>query len=234
MTASLPTAPEMLPVLSRGKHRSSRKGACFMEMASVLAGERWSDHPRCTHPLLGELARHVNDCTSDANRQQLAVLIPSVVGLTGEDLRIDARIALRCAQVALPVAAEERQNVMAVSVLTADCVLAGLDGRLVARLEEGSRRALAGAPRAADWAHDFVRRAGISPRGFRRHAAPNTVRAAVHAIAEACVPDPDAMLRTLLTDVIADCETLCIDPGAQREPAAAAIATEESGVRPGA
>nr|MBA2767588.1 hypothetical protein [Sporichthyaceae bacterium] len=69
------STPELLPILSRGKHRSSRKGACFMEMASVLAGERWSDHPRCTHPLLAELARLVNDSTSDAQRHRLAVLI---------------------------------------------------------------------------------------------------------------------------------------------------------------
>ena len=43
--------PDLVPILSRGKHRNPRKGACFMEMASYLAGERWSDHPRCTHPL---------------------------------------------------------------------------------------------------------------------------------------------------------------------------------------
>ncbi|MEJ7744096.1 MAG: hypothetical protein WKF73_17085 [Nocardioidaceae bacterium] len=42
--------PDVVPVLSRGKHRNPRKGACFMEFASFLAGERWSDHPRCTHP----------------------------------------------------------------------------------------------------------------------------------------------------------------------------------------
>jgi len=29
-----------------------------MEFASYLAGERWSDHPACTHPLLAVLARH--------------------------------------------------------------------------------------------------------------------------------------------------------------------------------
>ena len=40
--------PALLPVLSRGKHRNPRKGACFMEFASLLAGERWSDHPACT------------------------------------------------------------------------------------------------------------------------------------------------------------------------------------------
>jgi len=54
------TAPELMPVLSRGKHRNPRRGACFMEMVSFLAGERWSDHPACTHPLLAEMARLVN------------------------------------------------------------------------------------------------------------------------------------------------------------------------------
>ncbi len=98
------SSPEMLPILSRGKHRNMRKGACFMEMASVLAGERWSDHPKCTQPLLAELARYVNDCTSDDNRHELAVLIPSVVGLRSDDPRMDAWIALRCAITALPVA----------------------------------------------------------------------------------------------------------------------------------
>jgi hypothetical protein len=120
--------PPLLPLLSRGKHRSPRKGACFMELASVLAGERWSDHPACTHPLLAALARHVNDYTSDAGRQRLAGLIPSVIGLTGDDLRIDARIALRSAIAALPVVSAERQRVMAVGVLACERVLAELDG----------------------------------------------------------------------------------------------------------
>ena len=64
--------PELVPVLSRGKHRSPRQGACFMELASYLAGERWSDHPACTHPLLAALARDVNDYSSDAGRSRLA------------------------------------------------------------------------------------------------------------------------------------------------------------------
>ena len=69
--------PELVPVLSRGKHRSPRKGACFMELASYLAGERWSAHPACTHPLLAALARDVNDHTPDAGLARLAVLAPS-------------------------------------------------------------------------------------------------------------------------------------------------------------
>src|SRR5215510_14758404 len=73
-------APDGVPVLSRGKHRSPRKGACFMEFASFLAGERWSDHPACTHPLLAQLARRVNDLIGNAGRQELVPLIPWVVG----------------------------------------------------------------------------------------------------------------------------------------------------------
>lgn len=102
-------APELIPVLSRGKHRNPRRGACFMELASYLAGERWSDHPACTHPLLAALARDVNDYSSDAARGRLVRLIPSVIGLTGDDLHLDARIALSCARMALPVVAAGRQ-----------------------------------------------------------------------------------------------------------------------------
>src|SRR5215207_4131624 len=148
--------PVVLPILSRGKHRNPRTGACFMEFASLLAGERWSDHPACTHPLLAAVARHVNDHTSDAGRSQLADLIPSVIGLTGEDLHIDARIALGSATMALPVVAAERQRVMAVSVLSCERVLAGLDGRPVGALQEQSRSALAQVPDAAAWADQFT------------------------------------------------------------------------------
>ena len=122
-----PDVPDVLPVLSRGKHRNPRKGACFMELASFLAGERWSDHPRCTHPLLADLARQVNDHTPDAHRSPLAVLIPSVIGTPSDDPRVDAHIAIACARAAVPVVAAERQNVMAVGIITAERVLAGLE-----------------------------------------------------------------------------------------------------------
>src|SRR6476620_5642940 len=99
--------PELVPELSRGKHRQPRQGACFMELASFLAGERWSDHPGCTHPLLAALARLVNDSTSDAGRGRLVELVPSVIGLTSDDPHVDVEIALRSATTALPVAAAE-------------------------------------------------------------------------------------------------------------------------------
>jgi hypothetical protein len=197
--------PDLLPILSPGKHRNPRTGACFMELASLLAGERWSDHPACTHPLLAALARHVNDHTSDAGRQRLADLIPSVIGLTGDDLHIDARIALRSATMALPVVATGRQRVLAVSVLACERVLAELDGRAPGALEEQSRLALAEVPQAAAWADRFTSGVRPSHKGFRRQAAPTIVQDAVEGIAQACVPDPDGMLRDLLVQAIDVC-----------------------------
>lgn len=183
-----------------------------MELASFLAGERWSDHPRCTHPLLAGLARLVNDCTSDANRPRLVPLLSSVIGLTSDDIRVDAGIALRCARTALPVVAEQRQHVMAVSVLTADMVLAKATGRSTELLLEESRRALEQAPAAAEWARQFAGGLGISTQGFRQQAAPVTVRCAVRGIAEACVSQPDDLLLELLTAGVRDCEEI-IRPG---------------------
>ena len=205
-----PQSPALLPVLSRGKHRNPRKGACFREFASLLAGERWSDHPACTHPLLAAVARHVNDYTSDAGRPRLVTLIPSVIGLTGHDLRIDARIALRSAILALPVVAAERQRVMAVSVLSCDRMLAELDGRPAGELEGPSRRALSRAPLAAGWASRFAdtaRSAPVTARRFRDQSAPTIVHSAVAGIAQACVPAPDAILRDLLDQAIDACAT---------------------------
>jgi hypothetical protein len=197
--------PQLLPVLSRGKHRSPRKGACFMEFASLLAGERWSDHPACTHPLLAAVARHVNDYTSDAGRARLTELIPSVIGLTGDDPRIDARIALRAATIALPVVDAERQCVMAVAVLASERLLADLDGRPVDDVGQQSRSALAQVPHAAKWAQRFSTDVRPNTKRFRRQIAPSIVASAVEGIAWACISDPDAMLRDLLVGSISDC-----------------------------
>jgi hypothetical protein len=208
MTSHRQPVPDMVPVLSRGKHRSPRKGACFMELASYLAGERWSDHPSCTHPLLATLARLVNDHTTDAGRNDLGPLVPSVIGLTGDDPRLDVHITLRAATSALPVAASERQRVLAVSLLAAERLLSDLDGRPDGALTEAGRDALAQAPDAERWARSFTREIRTGLKGFRRYAAQNTVRHAVVGIAQACIPDPDRRLHDLLEGAIADCEQL--------------------------
>ena len=205
MSKAQPQVPEMLPVLSRGKHRNPRKGACFMELASYLAGERWSDHPACTHSLLASVARLVNDHTSDEGRRDLAELIPSVIGLTGDDLHIDALITLRCATIALPVAAADRQRVLAVSVFVCERVLAQLDGRPENSLSPDSERVLGAVPHATEWANRFT--SNLRPRlaAFRRQAAPHAVQSAVEGAAHALIPNPDVLLRRMLVESIDVC-----------------------------
>lgn len=179
-----------------------------MEFASYLAGERWSDHPACTHPLLSALARLVNDNVSDDTRARLVHLVPSIIGLTSTDLRVDAHIALRCATTALPVAAAERQLALAVSVLAAEEILARLDGAPPGSMSPRSREAMDQVPQAAAQARKFSRAAKITERGFRRYAAPNAIQLAVVGIVQACIPDPDSMLRDLLAAAIDDCSRL--------------------------
>jgi hypothetical protein len=204
--SNVPT-PDVMPVLSRGKHRNARKGACFMELASYLAGEPWSDHPSCTHPLLAALARSVNDSVGDYSRSQLATLVPEVVGLTSEDPRVDAWIARDAAMAALPIASFERQKVAAVGVLSCERRLNGLEGRPLDELSAASSAALDDVPHAREWAARFTHLGYGRSRSFSRRSAPAIVHCAVKAISQASVGDPDAILVELLRSTVDNCRT---------------------------
>lgn len=196
--------PDGVPVLSQGRHWNPRSGACFMEMASFLAGERWSDHPKCTHPVLAAAARCVNDAVDDPTRQRLVVMIPEVVGLNPDDPRVDAALAARCATQALPVSSERAQHALAVGLLAAERTLAQLEGEPEGPLGRMCRDALAAAPGAEKWARDFTARAGALRRPLRSHAARRLVALSIDAVAEACVPDTGDRLVRLLRACIDD------------------------------
>lgn len=173
-----------------------------MEYTSMLAGERWSDHPACTHPLLAALARGVNDRLGDAARQELLLLAPELVGLVGDDPLLDARLARWCAQCALPVAAADAQQALAVGVLVAERVLAAADGRAEGEVSPASRAALAQVPLAAAWAAHFVQSSDPSAEGFLRTGAHAVVRVAERGIAQACVGDVDRRLVAMLRGAV--------------------------------
>ena len=198
-------APDMMPVLSRGKHRSPKKGACFMELASFLAGEPWSDHPSCTHPLLASLARDVNDHVDDYARSRLAPLIPAVIGLNGTDPRVDAWIAREAALAALPVTAAERQGVAAVGLLRCERMLNHLEGRSKHHVDPRTATALDDVPQARDWARGFSALGWGSTNSFAKRSAPAIVHSAVSGIAAAAVPNADELLVELVERTIVLC-----------------------------
>jgi hypothetical protein len=65
-----------------GAHESLDEGACAMELVSFIAGEPWSDNPRCTCPVIAAFVRGWNDgLPSDADRDRLLKpLLPRLVG----------------------------------------------------------------------------------------------------------------------------------------------------------
>lgn len=69
--------------LTRGSHRSPTDGVCVMELASMLAGEDFSDHPRAVCPVIGGFLRTYNDSVDDDRRQDLYRYAAKVVGTRG-------------------------------------------------------------------------------------------------------------------------------------------------------
>ena len=66
--------------LGKGKHSSPESGACVMELASMLAGEPFSDHPASVCPVIGSFLRSYNDAVDDRRRQDLYAFASKVVG----------------------------------------------------------------------------------------------------------------------------------------------------------
>jgi hypothetical protein len=159
-----------------------------MEFASFLAGERWSDHPSCTHPLVATLARDVNDLTTDAGRDELMPLVTRVIGVQEVD---EVRAAMIAATAALPVASLDRQRALGVGILL--LVAAGAP-------RADADRAFALAPDTEQWA---VRYLSEHPRHtFTLRTCEAVVHTSVVGIALACIDDADARLHALLESVL--------------------------------
>lgn len=69
--------------LAPGKHTGPAEGVCVMELASMLAGEQFSDHPRCVCPVIAAFLRIYNDSVDDGRRQDLYRFASLAVGTRG-------------------------------------------------------------------------------------------------------------------------------------------------------
>lgn len=66
--------------LSKGKHGCAEEGSCVMELASMLAGEPFTDHPKSVCPVIGSFLRMYNDSIDNGRRQDLYEYASKVVG----------------------------------------------------------------------------------------------------------------------------------------------------------
>jgi hypothetical protein len=154
---------------------------------------------------MASLARLVNDLTSDSERSRLGILIPSVVGLNGDDPRLPTLLAVLAASSALPIASSMRQGALATGLVRCDALLQSWSGPEVDRARAHIRAAFLMAPGTEDWARDFI--AQVSPKGSNPVAINDEalLRTAVIGIADACVADPDERLARLLEQAIDEC-----------------------------
>ena len=81
--------------LGAGKHDEPADGVCVMELASMIAGERFTDHPRAVCPVIAAFLRAYNDTIDDRRRQDLYRLAALSIG-TRDSWVIEHRRAQRC------------------------------------------------------------------------------------------------------------------------------------------
>src|SRR5580704_14580733 len=82
--------------LGPGRHPRPGKVVCVMELASMLAGERFGDRPLSVCPVIGAILRTYNDNVDDRRRQDLYRFAADAV-----DTRRDYRVQRRRADAAL-------------------------------------------------------------------------------------------------------------------------------------
>jgi len=185
LSATVGRRPDGLPMLDRGGHRSPDQGACLMEYVSVLAGTRFSDHPRCTHPALAQLARVVNDEVVDpAARSRLAVLAPDLIGTRCRDPRITLTVMACCLRAAVAARPQGRDLLQA---------LERIDAQLDRLQAQQGRR----------WAR--LRNVGAEPGVL---AVISTLRVVLRHTNRFRGPRHDEQLCELLGRAVADCRAL--------------------------
>jgi len=178
-----------------------------MEIASFLAGERWSDHPKCTDPSLAELARCVNDRIPDAVRPQLAALIPSVIGTghrrTQERVALGVCVVRSCTMIGLR-SVSTKSRPIACALIMAE--------RVLGERSPEAEALLATQPELAAAADSFTlgTAAVLGHAGsFLSHAVPQAIQLTVRAVSDELGADAPPVLTAMLTDAIASVRARC-------------------------
>ncbi len=119
--------------LGPGSHSSPQEGVCVVELASLFAGERFSDRPRCVCDVIAAYLRALNDRASHPERQSLRPF--SVLVL---DSRGDRRTTRRRRDLCLAAAGHPKRSGFLERVLMRLRILALLGPARAIWLDEGA------------------------------------------------------------------------------------------------
>lgn len=70
--------------LSSGSHSNPDDGMCLLEAVSYVAGEAFTDRPKCVSKVLGTFGRALNDALGYSRRQELIPFISKLIGTAGD------------------------------------------------------------------------------------------------------------------------------------------------------
>ena len=82
--------------LKHGSHETPDDGMCVMEAVAYVAGEPFSDHPKCASRVLTRFCIRLNDRWSDEQRQKLKPFILRLAGTKASE-EIERKRAYMCA-----------------------------------------------------------------------------------------------------------------------------------------
>ena len=123
--------------LGPGRHSSPAEGACVVEFASLLAGEEFSDRPRCVCPVIAAFLRGWNDRAAYADRHRLWRYARSIVGTRADPQVTRMRRDFCLAWVGSgPAGGPARRMLTRLAVRTRIAVFCGIS--YAARLDEGA------------------------------------------------------------------------------------------------
>lgn len=98
-----------VPLLRPGRHIDPRRGACLLELVSILDSAVWSDGPGCVDPTLARVGRAVNDLSGDGRH----LLVPFAFWLRGTatgDPQVGQAVAVESLLAARPLSAGSAQR----------------------------------------------------------------------------------------------------------------------------
>jgi hypothetical protein len=160
-----------------------------MELASMLAEERFSDGPRNASPVIAAFLRTYNDGLDDDRRQDLYPLASLIVGTAGRRA-VERERASRCLEFARSLGAGLPAGRGAIGIASAEP--SGSWAALAALASGPSPEVHA---RALAFAHELVGIAPAGPSRWARLAAPNPAEAVRQVLADVETPAGSASSR---------------------------------------
>ena len=99
-----------MELLGRGAHADPGGGGNVLELASVLAGEPWSNRPRSVHPALAAVAEVVNDLLPDDRRPLITPLAAWLAGTGTRDARVWPALTRVCEQAVASITGQDQPD----------------------------------------------------------------------------------------------------------------------------